>query len=40
MPAMGFLDHLEELRKRLIYCVVAMVVGFFVCWVAPRRSTT
>jgi sec-independent protein translocase protein TatC len=32
MPAMGFLDHLEELRKRLIYCVVAMLVGFLVCW--------
>ena len=32
MPAMGFLDHLEELRKRLIYCVVAIVVGFVLCW--------
>jgi sec-independent protein translocase protein TatC len=32
MPAMGFLEHLEELRKRLIYSVVAMLVGFAVCW--------
>jgi len=32
MPTMGFLDHLEELRKRVIYCVVAVAVGFFVCW--------
>jgi sec-independent protein translocase protein TatC len=32
MPAMGFLDHLEELRKRLVYCIGAVVVGFFACW--------
>ena len=32
MPTMGFLDHLEELRKRIIYSVVAVAVGFFVCW--------
>ena len=32
MPAMGFLDHLEELRKRIVYCIGAVVVGFFACW--------
>ena len=32
MPTMGFLDHLEELRKRIIYSIVAVAVGFFVCW--------
>src|SRR6266478_927236 len=32
MPTMGFLDHLEELRKRIIYSIVAIVVGFFACW--------
>jgi sec-independent protein translocase protein TatC len=32
MPAMGFLDHLEELRKRIIYCIISVVVGFFACW--------
>jgi sec-independent protein translocase protein TatC len=32
MPTMGFLDHLEELRKRIIYSVIAVAVGFFVCW--------
>jgi sec-independent protein translocase protein TatC len=32
MPAMSFLDHLEELRKRLVYSIIAVVVGFFVCW--------
>ena len=32
MPAMGFLEHLEELRKRIIYSIVAVAVGFFACW--------
>src|SRR5882672_4713927 len=32
LPAMGFLDHLEELRKRIIYCIISVVVGFFACW--------
>ena len=32
MPAMGFLDHLEELRKRIVYSIIAVVVGFFACW--------
>src|SRR5437867_4932305 len=32
MPAMSFLDHLEELRKRIIYSLIAVTVGFFACW--------
>lgn len=32
MPAMGFLEHLEELRKRLFYSILAIVIGFFGCW--------
>ena len=32
MPAMSFLEHLEELRRRLVYSIIAAVVGFFVCW--------
>lgn len=32
MPTMGFLDHLEELRRRIIYSVAAVAVGFFACW--------
>jgi sec-independent protein translocase protein TatC len=32
MQTMGFLDHLEELRKRIIYSVIAVAVGFGVCW--------
>ena len=29
---MSFLDHLDELRRRLIACLVAASVASFVCW--------
>ncbi|HUJ94969.1 MAG TPA: twin-arginine translocase subunit TatC [Terriglobales bacterium] len=32
MRAMSFLEHLEELRKRIIWSIVAVTVGFFACW--------
>src|SRR5260221_10009437 len=32
LPKMGFLDHLEELRKRLIVSFIAVTVAFFGCW--------
>jgi sec-independent protein translocase protein TatC len=32
MPAMGFLEHLEELRKRLFYSIIAVLIGFGACW--------
>jgi sec-independent protein translocase protein TatC len=32
MPTMGFLDHLEELRKRIIHSIIAVAVGFGACW--------
>jgi sec-independent protein translocase protein TatC len=32
MPTMGFLDHLEELRKRIIHSLIAVAVGFGACW--------
>jgi sec-independent protein translocase protein TatC len=32
MTTMGFLDHLEELRKRLVHSIVAVAVGFGICW--------
>jgi len=32
MGAMSFLQHLEELRKRIIYSLLGLVVGFGVCF--------
>src|SRR5260370_13844046 len=32
MPTMGFPDHLEELRKRIVYSIIAIVIGFLACW--------
>lgn len=29
---MGFLEHIDELRKRLTYSIVVVVLAFFVCW--------
>jgi len=37
MPTMGFLDHLEELRKRIVYSLVAVIAGFFICWFSAAR---
>lgn len=30
---MSFLDHLEELRWRLIYSLIGVVVGTIICWI-------
>lgn len=32
LQAMSFLEHLEELRRRIIYAVVAVMGGFMACW--------
>ncbi len=32
MTQMSFLEHLEELRKRLIICLIALVIGMAVAW--------
>jgi sec-independent protein translocase protein TatC len=37
MPAMGFLEHLEELRRRIFYALGAVVVGFFACWAYAEK---
>jgi sec-independent protein translocase protein TatC len=37
MQTMGFLDHLEELRKRLVYSIIAVGVGFGICWWKVER---
>jgi sec-independent protein translocase protein TatC len=37
LTAMSFLEHLEELRRRIIYSIIAMAVGFFACWSYHER---
>ncbi|MBV8113701.1 MAG: twin-arginine translocase subunit TatC [Silvibacterium sp.] len=32
LPGMSLLEHLEELRRRIIHSVIYLVVGFFVAW--------
>ncbi len=32
LPRMSFLEHLEELRRRILFSVVAVFVAFLVCW--------
>lgn len=32
LQKMTFLDHLEELRRRLVISLVAVAVAFFACW--------
>lgn len=32
LPRMSFLEHLEDLRKRLFVSAFAIAVGFLVCW--------
>lgn len=32
LPAMGLLEHLEELRNRLVRSLIAFAVAFFACW--------
>jgi sec-independent protein translocase protein TatC len=34
---MSFLDHLDELRKRLVHIAIYLAVGFFACWFFAKR---
>lgn len=34
---MSFLDHLDELRKRLVHIAISLAVGFVVCWFFAKR---
>ncbi|MFZ2492631.1 MAG: twin-arginine translocase subunit TatC [Thermoanaerobaculia bacterium] len=37
LEKMSFLDHLEELRKRLLVSLIAVAAGFFICWAFADR---
>ncbi|MEN6310592.1 MAG: twin-arginine translocase subunit TatC [Acidobacteriota bacterium] len=34
---MTFLEHLEDLRKRLFYSAIAIVAGFVPCWIFSKQ---
>ncbi|OGD15231.1 MAG: twin arginine-targeting protein translocase TatC [Candidatus Aminicenantes bacterium RBG_16_66_30] len=34
---MTFLEHLEDLRKRLFYSAIALIAGFFPCWIFREK---
>lgn len=37
LTSMGLLDHLEELRKRIVYSLVAVFAAFLLCWIYARE---
>jgi sec-independent protein translocase protein TatC len=32
LPGMSLMEHLEELRKRIVHSAIYLGLGFFVCW--------
>jgi sec-independent protein translocase protein TatC len=32
LPGMSLMEHLDELRKRIVHSSIYLAVGFFVCW--------
>ena len=32
MTGMSFLEHLEELRRRIVYSAIYILAGFGICW--------
>jgi sec-independent protein translocase protein TatC len=37
ITSMSFLEHLEELRRRIIYALLAVAVAFLACWFYAER---
>lgn len=34
LPRMTLIEHLDELRRRLVFCVIAVFIAFLGCWYA------
>src|SRR5579862_3931777 len=37
LPGMSLMEHLEELRKRIVHAAIYIAAGFIVCWVFHDR---
>jgi len=37
LPGMSLMEHLDELRKRIVRSAIYLAVGFFVCWFIRDR---
>lgn len=37
LPKMSLIEHLEELRKRILRALLALGLGFAVCWIFAKR---
>ena len=36
LPGMSLMEHLDELRKRIVHSAIYLVVGFIVAWIFRR----
>ena len=37
LPGMSLMEHLEELRKRIVHSAIYLAAGFFACWFFRER---
>ncbi len=37
LPGMSLMEHLDELRKRIVHSAVYLAVGFIVAWIFHER---
>ncbi len=36
LPGMSLMEHLDELRKRIVHSAIYLAIGFFVAWFFQR----
>jgi sec-independent protein translocase protein TatC len=40
LPGMSLMEHLDELRKRIVHSAAYLAAGFFICWFVHDRIVT
>ena len=38
LPGMSLMEHLDELRKRIVHSAIYLTIGFFVSWFFQRPA--